>query len=562
MLIMLPSMMKSQNATATISNATACSGDTILVPVNVTNFIDVGAMTIYIGYDTASAEFISLANINPVITGGVNVNANNGEVGVAYTNINGFSISNGNLFDLRYLLTATSTSLTFNAGTEIANTNLEVITLDTVNGGISTGLEIIDQPDSAQAYPDTDVTFTVIVTGNNVAYHWEQNAGSGWQSLQNNNTYSGVFTQTLTVHDVPLSFDGYTYRCLLTSGNCEQFSAIALLEVALAFPVATIGTVSSCPDEILLVPVFVGDFFDVIEFTFNITFDQNVLEFISLENIHPDLLPGTLTTTPLGNPPGISIHWESASPVSLTSASLFDMKFAYSGTNTSLSFANGTQVLNSLSNLINITLTSGNVYQSEIPVILTQPENQTFKKGEEGSFSVEATGVSTYQWQVSMDNGQNWSDLVNVAPYYNTSTAELIINPVTWNLNDYYYACLLTHDLCEIKSDAAALSVDTLTGTGIERNTFTGTVEISPNPVSSTATITFNSDGFSNADIYIFSLNGQMVSGFKSHDLSYGLNQEIVNLSGIAPGMYLLEVRLAGMVSTEILRAKLLKSEN
>lgn len=560
MLLILPVIMKSQTATATIENATACAGDTILVPVNVTDFIDVGAMTIFIGYDTSSAEFIALENLNPVTGGGANVNASDGEVGITYTNIGGFTLTNGKLFDLRYLLTGSSTTLTFNPGTEIANISLEVIALDTINGGITTGLNIEDQPDSVQAYPDTDVTFTVIVSGNNVAYHWEENAGSGWTSLQNNNTYSGVLTETLTVHDVSLSFDGYTYRCLLTSGSCDQYTDTALLEVALSFPVATLGQLTSCPNQMILEPVYVGDFLDVVEFTFNIAYDDSVLEFISLENIHPDLASGSITTSPLGNPPGVAVQWEGTSPVSITSGKLFDLKFEYSNNSTSVAFANGTQVYNSSFNLINITLTNGHVYQHELPIILAQPESQTVRQGEEGIFAVEATGTNSYQWQVSTDGGQNWSDLVNAIPYYNVTTAELTIDPVSWSLNDYQYACLLANAHCELRSAAAVLSVDTLMAVGTGINTISGVPGVSPNPVSSSFTLSFDGKGYSMAEISMCNMGGQLISHVARMNLQSGRNERVIDLSGFPPGVYLCEIRLHGQADMVILRAKVLKS--
>ena len=92
-LLILPVIMKSQTATATIDSVSSCSSDTVVVPVQVTDFIDVGAMTIFIGYDTNNAEFISLTNINPVIPGQMTVYANNGQVGIAYSYISGFTIT-------------------------------------------------------------------------------------------------------------------------------------------------------------------------------------------------------------------------------------------------------------------------------------------------------------------------------------------------------------------------------------------------------------------------------------------------------------------------------------
>ena len=164
----------------------------------------------------------------------------------------------------------------------------------------------------------------------NPNYQWQENTGSGWNDLQNNSIYSGVTTDTLTIYDVPLSFNGYTYRCVLTADDVMIISDVALLEVALAFPVATLGFVSSCPENEILEPLLVGDFFDVMEFTFNVSFNTNLPDFPGTLKIFTlNWYAGNLPTTPMTDPPGIVIHWDSYNPVSITSEKLFDLKFDY-----------------------------------------------------------------------------------------------------------------------------------------------------------------------------------------------------------------------------------------
>ena len=97
LILILPVHMKSQNATATIGNETACAGDTLLVPLDVTNFFDVAAMTLYIGYDTNTAEFLSLQNINPAVAGWISYNASNNQIGLAYSNVTPFNIADDKL---------------------------------------------------------------------------------------------------------------------------------------------------------------------------------------------------------------------------------------------------------------------------------------------------------------------------------------------------------------------------------------------------------------------------------------------------------------------------------
>ena len=562
-LLILPVIMKSQTATATIDSVSSCSSDTVVVPVQVTDFIDVGAMTIFIGYDTNNAEFISLTNINPVIPGQMTVYANNGQVGIAYSYISGFTITEGLIFDLNYLLLDSTTALTFNPGTEIANTNLQVIPLETYDGGIFNGLTITDQPDSVQAYPDTDVTFTVLATGNNIAYQWEENDGSGWLSLQNNSTYSGVNTDTLTIYDVSLSYDGYLYRCLLSAGDCDQYSDIALLEVNSAYPVATIGLVNSCPEQTVMEPIHVGDFLDVIDFTFNIAFDSAILEFNSLQNIHSDLLSGTLTTSPLGNPNGISIHWENTDPISITSGKLFDMEFDYSFLDATLEFITGTEVYNSFNNLIDITLNNGHVYQYDLPEITMQPVSQTVMQYQPAVFSVEADGVESYQWQLSTDEGQNWSDLQDAIPYYNVTTNELTVDPVTWDLNGFQYACLLFNENCEIRSDAAVLTVDTLTRIGNNTtSSYLPEMRLNPNPAGDMVQLAFNCTSPCKAVIKILSMSGKAMEKIDAGNVSNGTHTLLIDLSDLSAGLYVVELILSGTNDVKLQHSKLIRLLN
>ena len=72
-------------------------------------------------------------------------------------------------------------------------------------------------------------------------FQWQEDPGSGWADLQNNTTYSGVNTATLTIFDVSLSFDGRYYRCIVTEGNCNATSGSALLTVIPNYPVAALG---------------------------------------------------------------------------------------------------------------------------------------------------------------------------------------------------------------------------------------------------------------------------------------------------------------------------------
>lgn len=537
LLVFQPITMKSQTAIATLGNLTSCNGEMVLVPLDVIEFNDVAAMTIYIGYDTNVATFISLANINPQIPASLSYYASNGQVSIAYSSPDPFYISGETLFDLRFNFLNDTTALTFNPGTEIANSVLEIIPLETNPGSIATSIQIIDQPDSVQSYPDNDVTFKVTSLGN-TTYQWQENSGSGWNDLQNNSIYSGVSTDSLTIYDVPLSFNGYLYQCILTKEECTVITDVALLEVATAFPVATIGQKNSCPDNSVNDPVLIGDFFDVIEFSFNIAFDTISLYFQGLENIHPDLAPGDLTVTQLNGTPGITIHWESATPVSIASGILFDMKFWYYDGNNQLTFEDGTVVLNSSSNPVNITLNDGSIDQYSLPSILAQPENDTVLKNATATFSILASETQEYQWLESSDGGMTWDELNDGLPYFNTHSSVLTIAPASLDLNENKYICRLTGTYCTVLSDEATLFVDTLT--------FIGSPEINllsnlyPNPFNNIITLTLSPENI-NYTLLLYTSYGTLCMK-ENIRLTNGRSAIDLDLSSLKEGAYFLQL--------------------
>ena len=545
LILILPAHMKSQNATATIGNETACAGDTLLVPLDVTNFFDVAAMTLYIGYDTNTAEFLSLQNINPAIAGWISYNASNNQIGIAYSNVNPFNIADDKLFDLRFRFYGDSALLPFNPGTEIANSDLTVIPLDTFAGSIANSIVITQHPDSVQSYPNNDVIFRVTTMGP-LIYQWQVNSGSGWDDLQNNQTYTGVDNDTLFIANVPLSFNNNLYRCLVSAGNCSEYSGTGLLEVATAFPAATLGQINSCPEIMIQEPLFVGDFFDVIEFTFDISYDTSELIFQNLENIHPELLPGNLTTTPMTSPPGISVHWSHTSSISITSGKLFDLIFDYGFDSQLLVFEPTTVVLNSFSNPISITLSNGRINQRELPEIITQPENDTVIQGTGAHFMVECTGATGYQWQVSTDDGQTWNDLTEGIPYYNTTTEELLINPATLDLNGYQYACVINNEYCSVTSGSGTLFVDTLTA--VHETIYHSTFGVSPQPCRDELNITLP-ENFDVTRVSLHTLQGQVLMLSEQNRPDQNTRHLQLNLSGAAQGIYLLKI--AGTLNGE-----------
>lgn len=92
------------------------------------------------------------------------------------------------------------------------------------------------------------------------------------------------------------------------------------------------------------------------------------------------------------------------------------------------------------------------------PVITTQPAPTTICASDVGTFSVTATGATTYQWR------RNGVNLTNTAPYSNVTTATLTItNPAVAAAGNFDVVINSTSG-CSVTSNAVALTVNAAPG--------------------------------------------------------------------------------------------------
>jgi len=94
--------------------------------------------------------------------------------------------------------------------------------------------------------------------------------------------------------------------------------------------------------------------------------------------------------------------------------------------------------------------------------ISTQPTDQTVVVGNNGSFSVTASNVNTYQWQVSTDGGSNFEPIADGREYTGKSTANLTITTPDSAKDGYIYRVLVSNSSgsCPpLASDQATLTV-------------------------------------------------------------------------------------------------------
>ncbi|MFN3640521.1 MAG: hypothetical protein ACK4UK_06345, partial [Flavobacterium sp.] len=103
----------------------------------------------------------------------------------------------------------------------------------TFNGEVSldTGCnQITGQPTSKTSYITLGTSFEVVAL-NATGYQWQVDTGGGFVNVTNGGVYAGATTPTLTLNNLPRTFDGYEYRCIVSGGCSDVISGIVTLNV-------------------------------------------------------------------------------------------------------------------------------------------------------------------------------------------------------------------------------------------------------------------------------------------------------------------------------------------
>ncbi|WP_417200235.1 T9SS type B sorting domain-containing protein [Bizionia sp.] len=127
-------------------------------------------------------------------------------------------------------------------------TNLGSHTADPIT---TTTIPVITQPDWQTICENENASFTVSVATGTYIYQWKVlNSSGAWVNVVNNATYSGATTNTLSLNNVPISFNNNQYYCEMTSATCNLVTDAAHLFVSNP-AVDTISNQTVCDSYVL-----------------------------------------------------------------------------------------------------------------------------------------------------------------------------------------------------------------------------------------------------------------------------------------------------------------------
>ncbi|MFH0762039.1 MAG: T9SS type A sorting domain-containing protein, partial [Bacteroidota bacterium] len=91
---------------------------------------------------------------------------------------------------------------------------------------------IISQPSNQNANVGGTAQFIIQVSGTNITYQWQTDAGLGFQNITNAGQYSGATKDTLIVSNLTLSNNNQHFRCIVPKPLCTDTSAVVILTVS------------------------------------------------------------------------------------------------------------------------------------------------------------------------------------------------------------------------------------------------------------------------------------------------------------------------------------------
>jgi len=447
----------------TVGSVSTCAGNTVAVPINVNGFLNVGAVTMEIGYDTTKLTYLGFSNA--ALTGNLIVNAGTtgqllGKVLVSWFSLSSSNIGTGLLMNLNFQVPAnatfSSTPLTFNVATpgqcELADGNGDVIsTTIWNNGNISraAGTTITNQPaGTLTVSAGGNITLPVVATGTGLSYQWEvlSTGSTTWQNVTGS-VYSGETTATLTISGASAALNNYQYRLRINTGcSTPTYAGPYTLTVQQQGAELRLTGASGCLGETISVGVRLGSLLTSIDsFSLQVSYNPQSLQFVGINQVRSQLTNSNTSSSVPGN---VVLRWSGAA-TTIDSGLLMNLRFvvnAASNVNWNLT-PPGNCYIQSGGSSLQVSYQSGTVGYNGATLTQQPTGNINLAPGQSTSLVVAATGQSAFRWQ-SRSTGGTWVNLTDGAQYSGTGTSELTILSVALALNGTEYRAGVLQPTC------------------------------------------------------------------------------------------------------------------
>lgn len=210
-----------------ISDIQACSNDTSDISINMSTLNNLGAITLYISYDTTKLKFINLININPLASGTIfndmhsgtgNSGQLLGKIAVSWvTSSSAVNFPQGVFAKLKFKILGGNSSLNFLNNCEIADYQSQIINTAFINGNITVPQTpaVLIQPSYNIVNSQLAMVFVSEQFSSTIV--WQMKYGNQWSDIQNNSDFQGIDNDTLIINNINAIQNGTYFRCRLSN---------------------------------------------------------------------------------------------------------------------------------------------------------------------------------------------------------------------------------------------------------------------------------------------------------------------------------------------------------
>lgn len=233
LLLMLTQLM-SQPAVS-IGRYGLCDEVELLVPLQVSAFMDVAAFSFFMQYDSTALSISGITAVHPKVAEGQLIsNINNAQsLNISWFGNEALFLEDDTLLLIRVQARKPIAALTFESNSELALSDYSVVTDVAYEDGTFLLIpSLIPQPEQQEVVAGASVSFELPEL-KQATYQWQVKQHDGWINLVEGSTVQGVNEPELLLSNVGPASASYAYRCLVNSHNCAAPTQSATLVIDL-----------------------------------------------------------------------------------------------------------------------------------------------------------------------------------------------------------------------------------------------------------------------------------------------------------------------------------------
>ena len=210
--------------TLQINNIQACAGDTVNVEITNTSIDTIGAVTIYIAYDTASVKYINMYNFNTQLNGVLYNDIKDlsgqsvGKIAISWVaSSNGINLNAGIFAKIKFKAKNSNSQFLFLPDCEITNYMTNIYNINYIDGSIQIYPPIVIQNQPVLFVNSGQNAIISLSTLISCSKQWQKKVNNIWLDLQNNSDYQCVDCDTLNLLSFNNIPNGSVFRCKLSN---------------------------------------------------------------------------------------------------------------------------------------------------------------------------------------------------------------------------------------------------------------------------------------------------------------------------------------------------------